>query len=712
MSDTRSEDKPTKRPEGDKAVVSRPQEHATSSCPTIPGADDFGDASQSSDGDIGLKDLIQFFRKTPPPPTNLMSIPDHFSSSSEEDKWDKFKTRVFRRPSNKLRKRRPPIIMLPDSAVAARTTDGHRYIAISIPTEHSPLEPRPASRYPVYDSVEAVFHRDINSKFGMWKPSPAHRVVTVLNPVPEDLCESMSSGSALSTAFEQPDQPTALSQPSMRKRAHTVSLLPSQEQRYTPGKAKDTARSRSVSDPRSVPIPQSSKEKDAPVSETAEKSEPGPSRQDEPAAAASKDIDGAESSSTRLPERPVIVLTLPSRKSSRRGKQLEPASPEGTSPGQGSPSSTSGTNSNSNSNSNGNGNGNGNGDGSGYQRNSFAASIETTSSSPQVLKATTAIVGQSIPIVVRQAGADVESPLDLNFPEPPTKNNRAARTSAVGPSSSLTPERSKSKKERARERKQQQQQDADKLRVQTELKGKGKGKGKETASHPFGFLPSMPAVFPKMAPSTILGHRRPREERGDDSSTYHSLSSSVSSHYSDPADKVSSPTSPPPPPPPPLPLPPPPPQQREHREQREEREARYMARALTEERETLEKLPREELIQRYQVLREQRIYERERRLRKLERSRDSWVSAVPMLLQDLNGLLRQQHRILESAGFPTTQGFPPPPPAGSSQHHGHSHHLRHPRRRSHSVEASSSGSPPSDPDPLETRRPRSLHSSS
>ncbi|KAI0487495.1 hypothetical protein F4859DRAFT_510065 [Xylaria cf. heliscus] len=710
MSDTRPVGQPTEGPEPDKGASRPQQQHSSYSRPTVPRVEDFGDVAQSGDGDVGLKDLIEFFQKTPPPLSNFMSIPDHFSSSSsEEDKWDKFKTKVFRRPSKKARKKRPPVIMLPDSAVAARTTDGHRYIAISIPTEHSPLEPRPSSRYPVYDSMEAMFHRDVNSKFGMWKTAPATRLVTVLNPVPEDRRESMSSGSPLSTTVEQPDQMTALSQPSMRKRAHTVSISPSHEQRYTPGKGKDPARNRSVSDPHAANavLPQSNERQHISRPTTAGKSEPGPSRQYEHTPTSPKDIDAAEPSTSRLPENPVITLTLPSRKSSRRGKQLEPTSPEAARTRQGSSSSTSGTN---------NSTGNGDGIGSGHQRNSFAASIETTSSSPQVLKATTAIVGQSIPIVVRPASADPDSPLDLNFPEPPTgtgkgKTDRLARTSAVGPPPPLQPpplpppiarlERSQSsRKERVRER---NLRDAEKLRVQTERegkdkdKGKGKGKGKEPASYPFGFLPGMPATLPRIVPSAILGHRhnqgREEEEQDDSSSTLSPSSSptksSTSAHGSGPAaaaaaaeDRAPSPTS---------------------HEQREDSEARYVAKTLAPERETLERLPRAELIARYEALREHRIYERERRLRQLERSRDAWVRAVPVLLQDLNALLRQQHRILEGAGLTSSGvgsgvsggGFPVPPAASSQQQqqqqhlreqygHGHHHHLRHPRPRSRS----------------------------
>ncbi|KAI0551384.1 hypothetical protein F4679DRAFT_137369 [Xylaria curta] len=676
MSGTQLERKPTRRTKD----ASQPQKHADSH-PGVRRVEDFGEAAQGDNADTGIKDLIQFFRKTPPPRTNRMSIPDNFSGSSEEDKWDKFKTKVFRRPSKKARKKRPPVIMLPDSAVASRTTDGHRYIAISIPMEYSPLELNPTSQDPTFGSIEAAFQRDVNSKLGLWKISPANRLVTVLNPVPEDLRESLSSSSPLSTTAEQPEPTTALSSPSMRKRAHTIPLSPGQEKRYAPEKAKETARYRSASDPHAAPSTksQSSEGKHGPPLTTAEKSGPGLRLKDVSAVASPKDISPVEPSPSRLPEKPVITLTLPRRKSSLRGSQLKPAPPETTdnvtNARQGSASST---------NSNGNGNG--------HKRGSFAASIDTTSSSPQLLKATTAVVGQSIPVVVRPASAEEDSPLDLNFPEPPSgkwKTDRLPRTSAVGSASPVSPEleRTQSRKERVRERKQR---DTEKQRAQME---QHKGKGKEPAPHPFGFLPGIPAALPEMLPSAILGYHQHHHGREDDELTYPSRSSSsttssISTHERGLAERISPSLS--------------------QKGKSEDREVRYIAKALAEERETLEHLPREELIQRYEKLREQRIYERERRLRKLEHSRDTWIRAVPVLLQDLNGLLRQQHRILEGAGL--MHGFPPP--MGPSQHHhGHHHHLRHARRRSHSVEFSSSGSPLSDPDPLETQRSRSFHSS-
>ncbi|KAJ2979048.1 hypothetical protein NUW58_g7303 [Xylaria curta] len=282
MSDAQPGGKPAEQLKGANDA-SRPQQPDKYSRPTVPRVEDFGDVVKNDDQDASLEDLVQFLKKTPPPPSNYMSIPDDFSGSSEEDKWDKLKTKVFRRPS-KTRKKPPPRIMLPDSAVAATTIGGYRYIAISIPTERSALAPISALRCPVDDRLEAAFHRDVNSRFGMWKALPASRVVTVLNPVPEDRRESMSSGSLPSIASDRPEQATALSDPAMRKRPHTVSLSPGKEKRYAPGKPRGLAKSRSVRNTHPASqisdltgIPQSSEEPHTSKAITSEKNEPGPS---------------------------------------------------------------------------------------------------------------------------------------------------------------------------------------------------------------------------------------------------------------------------------------------------------------------------------------------------------------------------------------------------------------------------------------------------
>ncbi|KAI1126165.1 hypothetical protein F5Y10DRAFT_267407 [Nemania abortiva] len=679
MFDTQPEGKPAEQL--DEGGGSRPQQHRT-----VPGGEDLGNVSKNGTPNAGLMDLIQFFKKTPPPPTNLMSIPDNFSASSEEDKWDKFKTKVFRRRSSKNKKRRPPIIMLPDSAVAARSTDGHRYIEISIPTEHSPMAPLPNSQYPIYDSVEAAFHREVNSRFGMWKNVPSNRPVTVLNPVFEDHRESASTTSLPSTASEQPGQKTVIPGRTMRIRPHSVSLLPSREQRYTPRNSRDLVKIRSAGDARPVSQPSDPTTANAQNSDVQRNSihatgTPQQGRQETPAGTSPKDTSVGEPSIVRVVEKPMITLTLPSRTSSRRGKQLEPVPPERTehiiNTGRASIVSID------DAYNNGNGFLSGVNSGS-APRGSFAASIQSTNSSPQILKAQTAIAFHSVPIIVRSTNGDVESPLDLNFPQPPLGQGTVSspiRTSLVGPPPPAV-ERSKSRKQKVREKKQR---DLETQNVRMEHEEKGKGK--EAASQPFGFTPGMPGALPATPPDHDRHHEGEYTSSASPSSSASSPDKSSESTHDQGLDRSASYAS--------------------QKAQRREREARYMAKVLAERRETLENLPREELIQRYDALREQRIYEREKRLRKLERSRDTWARAVPMLLQDLNGLLREQHRILAAAGL--THAFPAP--AGPSHYRQEEHH-RHHRRRSRSAEVSSrSALSDHSLDPLETRRSRSLHSS-
>lgn len=132
-----------------------------------------------------IRELTNFLRNVTPPPSNLMSVPSPTtttlsSMSSIRRRKAGTKTgalmkmvRLFRRNSSKKQKkllrrpssrakrnsgsptglkrslakrgRRPPRIKLPDTAVAGRTVDGHRHIAISIPIEHAHLGPD--SRY-------------------------------------------------------------------------------------------------------------------------------------------------------------------------------------------------------------------------------------------------------------------------------------------------------------------------------------------------------------------------------------------------------------------------------------------------------------------------------------------------------------------------------------------------------------------------------------
>ncbi|KAK6842564.1 hypothetical protein PG987_003424 [Apiospora arundinis] len=140
-----------------------------------------------------LLDMLEFLRRTPPP-DNYMSVPDNFSiSSSEDEKW-KSKFKVFRSKRKSRRKRRKaPIIRLPDTAVAGQTTGGHRHIAISIPLEYTHFGPDPPTQYPVFDTSGLDLVREIEARFGPIRTSTGERgTVTVLRPVEEDRESFMS----------------------------------------------------------------------------------------------------------------------------------------------------------------------------------------------------------------------------------------------------------------------------------------------------------------------------------------------------------------------------------------------------------------------------------------------------------------------------------------------------------------------------------------
>ncbi|KAF3768521.1 hypothetical protein M406DRAFT_71517 [Cryphonectria parasitica EP155] len=151
--------------------------------------------SPRQDGPQGLEgqhealgELATFLRDVTPPPSNYMSLPDPSTSSStssasslrrRNSKGNNNKTKEKRRSMLKMalglltrrgsrrkaikkrggavspdlarapstRRRRPPRIKLPDTAVAGTTVDGFRHIAISIPIEHAHLGPEPRHRF-------------------------------------------------------------------------------------------------------------------------------------------------------------------------------------------------------------------------------------------------------------------------------------------------------------------------------------------------------------------------------------------------------------------------------------------------------------------------------------------------------------------------------------------------------------------------------------
>ncbi|ETS74252.1 hypothetical protein PFICI_14118 [Pestalotiopsis fici W106-1] len=151
--------------------------------------------SSSNGGDPGdeesLRYLIEFLRRTPPP-GNHMSIPDD-AASIEGSRWRRA-LNPFRRKS---RRRPGPItIQLPDSAVASTTSGGYRHIAISIPVEHSYASHgrrQSRRRSTVVEPLEQESTHDIEERLGVVETrlaslrpySSDQGAGTVLQPVAE-----------------------------------------------------------------------------------------------------------------------------------------------------------------------------------------------------------------------------------------------------------------------------------------------------------------------------------------------------------------------------------------------------------------------------------------------------------------------------------------------------------------------------------------------
>lgn len=87
--------------------------------------------------------LAQFLRTQSPPPDNYVSLPE--TGQPIPGRRSPFK--IFRRQNSKKSSDAPvKTLRLPDSAVAAKTIQGHWHIAISIPVEHDNQDPDPPSR--------------------------------------------------------------------------------------------------------------------------------------------------------------------------------------------------------------------------------------------------------------------------------------------------------------------------------------------------------------------------------------------------------------------------------------------------------------------------------------------------------------------------------------------------------------------------------------
>jgi hypothetical protein len=139
-----------------------------------------------------MKALSDFLMTRQPPPDHWMSM----NSSEDEKSIGSFKRSAFKVLGRKKKKKEKPVrlLQLPDSAVAATTTGGARYIAISIPIEHdSPREPTVQPPHPARQSLQRPGDRGS---------------VTVLKPVAE-VRESSSMYLSGLNSTDRPNEPAA-----------------------------------------------------------------------------------------------------------------------------------------------------------------------------------------------------------------------------------------------------------------------------------------------------------------------------------------------------------------------------------------------------------------------------------------------------------------------------------------------------------------------
>ncbi|KAI2617096.1 hypothetical protein GGR54DRAFT_608155 [Hypoxylon sp. NC1633] len=474
--------------------------------------------------------LAEFFRR-PPPPGNFMSVPDDQSISSVDNRWNVFKVLLKKRKSQN--RRRPPIITLPDSAVSAKTTSGHRYIAISIPSQQLYSGLVPPSQHLASRSTgteRTGHHREIHPRLGSAHKPSSGRDAKASKPVIEDH-ESLSSTSLGPRSLANLEGITRLAPPP--RKVSLLSTVPSQEV-ASPRKGKEpvrrtkpvisgalTAMSPFGSAGASFAMDRGSKSrKRSPERQTEQQhisARRGPEvgkafrlvdvppiegtervfHQKQAAEANSEQTTSDSSVAKRIlgkagkPLRtsrirsvnPPTGLTLPVRTSSRRAQTTvarhshtgnivssRPALPSSAlSSHHGVIGGSAVTGT----------------------RGSFAESLITTESSPRLLEAETATAYQSVPIVVRPPSRpEIDSPLNLDFPTPPSYSiNRSVQTDLPAPA---VVAEGVSRKDRVRERKQR---DMEKLIAQ--LRG-----GRSPASQLL--RPEAPAES-ALAESPILG---------------------------------------------------------------------------------------------------------------------------------------------------------------------------------------------------------------
>lgn len=605
--------------------------------------DDDNDDGLSPEGD--LRQLVDFLRLTPPP-SNYMSIPDHLSSSDEEVRR-RSKLRLFLKRGKSQKRQRPRSITLPDSAVSAKTIGGYRHIAISIPLEYSHFrhDDDSSSQYPVIEPSEPG---EIETNLGPMRPRSGERgVVTVLKPVAEDRESICSNPTSPSQESSQPERAAALCAPPPPR---LVTKPPPDPVRAS--SIKDFARRSSTpilsqkgqsKDPEAENKPEAGPKPlhFTPFGRAAVKKSSPPGRMEAPISRPSSapPVGAAAESSER-------AKSLFRSASTRKGKQLDTG-------GTGDISLTPvRTRSRSHHGSNHSG-------GYGTARpdmpratGSFAESIVTYGSEPRVYDAQTARAYPSTPIMVGSPSRS-ESPMNTDFPVPPT-TRVGSPPQRDSPARVATPTGSQSRRDRVREKKQRDVMEA--LKAQTGPRPNRSSDawpeslvpGRSSESSKASLAQESPPVavmaaggakpkFLHASTLSALGGLPPPGVSGSSDSSL-GVPPMTPSHSLTAADRISL---------------------HRRKERRAQREAQQVPRktwagatARTEQQATAEYLD---------SLREKRIRDMEKRVRRLEGNNDTWFQSMVPLMENLNKLVQDQHIFQQNlSAFLNSSGLTPP----------------------------------------------------
>ncbi|KAK8125629.1 uncharacterized protein PG998_001388 [Apiospora kogelbergensis] len=588
--------------------------------------------------DNDLLDMLEFLRRTPPP-DNYMSVPENFSvSSAEDEKW-KSKFKVFRSKRKSRRKRRKtPIIRLPDTAVAGQTTDGHRHIAISIPLEYTHFGPDPPTQYPVFDTSGLDLVREIEARFGPIRTSTGERgTVTVLRPVEEDRESFISEPTSQSHNSSIPqDRPSALHAPPPPRQGLLARSAPqgssvkdfgpsrhtpssSKDEKSRPGEEEKTAGSESA-----YGLSPFGRQEKKPGSRNTSPQVPF----EEPSAGRNTQV-GATGPPGAETQARFNFPPPPPRGSSKKGKQradvtrpiddiLGPLSP--FIPSQGGNHSPSKSRMYS-------------------ARGSVAESIGSLGSlgsEPKVFDAQTAQAYSSIPIVVRPPS---QRTADRLSGVPPFGADRPVHIDLAEP---MADERSQSRRSRVQAKKQKDLAEATGslapgdtgISPESPVLGRLQRADDTPATRPM--IPAVPRdPAAKAAVAGSLARPEQSSAEGPSPSTTHRSSSSSQLSFVTGSDRISLH------------------RRRERRTQREQaRRAREVAQASSEQlSQQQQQTPQvsnmpsteQDLLRRYEDLREQRHRDMEKRLRRLERNGDVWIQSLVPLMEGLSRLLQEQY---------------------------------------------------------------------